>query len=182
MEDKTIISLLKEHPDNGIKEAINKYRGFAYAIISRVVINESDCEECLSDVFVSVWKSRGNLNENGSLKGYIAVTARNSAINCLKETQTITHLPLYEEIAENDTENIDYLFDLREDLRALEKEIRKLKPPNDEIFVRRHYLFQSIKEISKILHLSEKQVKNSLYYSKKRTKKLIMKGRLNYEK
>lgn len=182
MDDKDIISLLKENPNSGIKEAIKKYRGFAYSIISRVVANQSDCEECVSDVFVSVWKNRNSLNENGSLKGYIAVSARNSAINRLKKSQTINHLPLYEEIAENDTENIDYLFDLQEDLKALEREIKRLKPPNDEIFVRRHYLFQSIEEISRILSLSEKQVKNSLYYSKNKTKKSIMKGRLNYEK
>ncbi len=182
MDDREIIRLLQESPNDGIREAIIKYRGLAAAIIGRVISDKNDCEECVSDVFVSVWKNRENLDGNRSLKGYTAVAARNTAINYLKKAKARPIVPLDESVETDGGQDIEYAFGLREDLKALEKEVRALKGPHDVIFVRRHYLFESVKEIADSLHIDEKQVKNSLYYSKKKIKKSLMKGRSVYEK
>ena len=182
MEDREIITLLTECPEQGLREVITKYRGLAAAVAGRVLKNEADCEECVSDVFVAVWRRRENLEVSGSLKGYVIVTARNTAINRLKSNLSEKAV-LFEDGDEEFPDSTDYaaLLEIKEESRTLERAVCRLKSPHREIFLYRYYLFYAPREIAAKLSLDEKQVKNSLYQSKKKLKKYF-EGSYNHEK
>ncbi len=182
MEDREIIALLKERPEQGLREAIKQYRGLAVAVIGRMLRNEADCEECVADVFVGIWRRRDTLDASGSLKGYIVVTARNTAINRLKSNQTQREV-FFEEDDWELPDKTDYaaLLELKEDSKRLEKAVGRLKSPHREIFLYRYFLFFAPREIAAKLSIDEKQVKNSLYQSKKKMKKYF-EGSIDHEK
>lgn len=163
MDDCEIVSLLKREPSRGLCEAVAKYRCYAAAIIGRVLGNrESDIEECVEDSFVSVWKISQSGEEIRSLKGCVAFAARNIAINRYKklhreQAEDIDGLELPSE------EDIVLDFENSSNARMVQTLVFSMDEPDREIFVRKYFLMESLKEIAKRTMLDEIQIKNRLY-------------------
>ena len=65
----------------------------------------------------------------------------------------------------------------KQDWIALQKTVLAMPEPDREIFIRRHFLLQPVREIAAAVSMNEKQVKNRLYQSRLKLKKqLIRKG------
>ena len=58
------------------------YGAYCAAIVSRILTDSRDCEECLNDVWLRVWKSLDN-HKPANLKGWLGSIARNCAITRL---------------------------------------------------------------------------------------------------
>lgn len=180
LNDERLVQLLKYKPSKGLSTAIDIYGGLVKTIVIRIIgyENQSDVEECVSDVFVELWKSIDNYNKDkGILKNYIISIARNVSINTYRR-KVVKHdvLPLEENDMEMD-------FDLDNEVsKSINKSIinetlNNLRQPDKDIFIRRYYLFESIKEISQSLNISTKMVENKLYRGKDKLKTaLISKG------
>ena len=173
MEDSEIIPLLKSDPSKGLYEAVRKYRSYAAAIISRVLgDSERDLEECVADAFVAVWKTaqseRGLLN----LKGCVACAARNSAINRYRERNRV-HMVDIDEIELPSEENVTLDFEDGTDALAVQELVCGMEEPDREIFVRKYYLMESVREIALRLGLDEVQVKNRLYRGRQKLKRQL---------
>lgn len=76
-----------------------------------------------------------------------------------------------------DTNNLDESLSHKENLIEVEKEINNMRPLDKEIFLRRFYLGQDTKEISKNIGISEKLINLKVFRGRKRLReKLINKG------
>ena len=167
MEDKEIIYLLKKDEETGLYELIAKYNAYVKSIVCRVIGNcFTDVEECIADTFISVWKKRNSIDiSSDSIKGFLACVARNTAINRYKSLIKEQHLELDCEslIAEDEIESLIENIYQNEVVELL---LESLKEPHKEIFIRRHILMETIKEICEDMHMDERQIRNSLYRSK----------------
>lgn len=173
MEDSQIVSLLKSDPPRGLEEAIQKYRGYVGAIAARVLETvEEDVEECVSDTFVSVWKYIRQGNEIHNLKGCIACTARNLALNRLKQRKRSNVVELGELELESE-QDMALEFESEENLRAIQELVYRLDEPDREIFVRKYFLMESLKEISRRTALDEIQIRNRLYRCRQKLRKQL---------
>lgn len=163
MEDSQIIPLLKSEPSRGLCEAVKKYHSYAAAIIGRVLgRHEQDIEECVADSFVAVWKMIQSGEEIRNLKGCIGYAARNSAINRYKklrreQTSNIDELELPSE------DDVILDFEDSSNARTVQELVHGMDEPDREIFVRKYFLMESVKEIAKRTMLDEVQIKNRLY-------------------
>ena len=63
---------------------VHAYEEKVIRFISLFVINEQECEELASDVFVSLWINRQKLTEIEDLNSYIFIVAKNKALNHLR--------------------------------------------------------------------------------------------------
>jgi len=75
MKDDQLITLIKSNPQEGLSTTIDLYGGTVKWIILKILGNY-DCqyiEECVSDVFVKLWKNLDNFDStlNISLKSYM---------------------------------------------------------------------------------------------------------------
>nr|WP_312577588.1 sigma-70 family RNA polymerase sigma factor [Sedimentibacter sp.] len=180
MNDEKLVRLLKNNPSKGLSTAIDIYGGLVKTIAVRIIgyENKSDVEECVSDVFVELWKSIDNYNKDkGILKNYIISIARNVSINTYRR-KVVKHdvLPLEENDMEMDFD-LDNEVSRNINKSIINETINDLKQPDKDIFIRRYYLFESIKEISQSLNISTKMVENKLYRGKDKLKTaLISKG------
>lgn len=180
MEDKELIHLMKESPEDGLNQAMSIYAPFVKGIVVRYLGYEQkeDTKECIADVFIKLWRFIENFDESkGSLKSYIAVIARNEALRKLKkEGRCLGDLSIEElEIGIE----IDMVSEIGRKMNAklVQEAIEALKEPDRQIFIKRYFWGQRIKEISKGLKLEEKFVENRLYLVKKQLKvKLLEKG------
>lgn len=173
MEDCEIIPLLKSEPSRGIREAVQKYRSYAAAITARILGgNEQDVEECVSDAFAAVWKIAQSSEEIRSLKGCIAIAARNAAINRWKTLRRERAADL-DELELPSEEDIVLDFENSADALAVQELVACMDEPDREIFVRRYYLLESIREISRRTELDEIQIKNRLYRGRQKLRKQL---------
>lgn len=173
MEDCEIVSLLKSDPPRGIYEAVNKYRSYAAAIAGRVLGgSERDVEECVSDAFTAAWKIAQSGEEIRSLKGCVACAVRNAAVNRCRKLRRERAADI-DELELPSEEDVVLEFEDSVNARAVQDLVCGMDEPDREIFVRKYYLMEPIKEISKRLELDEIQIKNRLYRGRQKLKKQL---------
>jgi RNA polymerase sigma-70 factor (ECF subfamily) len=177
MDDKTIISLLRNNPQKGMRMMIEMYHRLVGAVICRVLSGyEEDIKECIDDTFLAVWKKSDILDTaKGSLKSFITTTARNTAISRyrkLKKENVI--IPLDDDLADIRSIYGESEIDNFINNDSLQELIADLPEPSREMIIRRYFYRETVKEIANHFLLDEKQVENRLYQAKTRLKKQIL--------
>lgn len=180
MTDSELMKKVKNQPDKGIEEAIQLYGPLVKGIIIKIVGGDKgiDVQECITQVFVRLWKYQDKYNaEKGTLKNYLITIARNEALRMKKQ--------LYEQRQEEVLEEYDLGIDVdmthevasKMNKRIIYETIDSLKDPDRQIFIRKYFWGQRIKDIANELRLKEKFVENRLYLVKKKMRqKLIERG------
>ena len=55
MEDSRIIQLFFQRDEEAIEEVSRKYSAYCSKIVWNVLYNKEDCDECLNDVWFTLW-------------------------------------------------------------------------------------------------------------------------------
>jgi len=175
MDDSKILLLLKNSPSKGLYEATKKYGGMVEAITKKILYrNAQDVEECVADTFVTLWKNTNNVEfQRGTLKGYIACIARNKAIDRYRKLCKESTDYMEDKDVVSDTD-IEQELVIKSDVEVLQDVINQMGEPDKQIFIRRFFLFEKVKEIATYLELTEKNVENRIYRGKKRLKQVLI--------
>jgi RNA polymerase sigma factor, sigma-70 family len=174
LDDSQIILLLRSKPADGLYEIIKKYRGFVAAVTGRILRgDEQDIEECINDTFLSVWKAFGDENHRiVNLKGYLACTARNTAINRYRQLSKRNVINI-DDIDLADESDMLLEFENKNNAIVLQELIAAMDEPDREIFIRKYFLFEKIRDIAARTGLDEIQVKNRLYRGRQKLRKQL---------
>ncbi|MDF2677218.1 MAG: hypothetical protein K0Q97_1536 [Bacillota bacterium] len=176
MNDDKLVKLLKKNPSKGLSCAIDIYGALVKTIVTRILgyENQQDIEECVSDVFVELWKSINNFNkEKGIFKNYIISIARHISINTYNRK-------IKKNLATTLEEDLEFNIDLNDEVtKSINKKIIKdtlknLPQPDKDIFIRRYYLYESVKDIAFSLDINPKTVENKLYRGKEVLKQALI--------
>ncbi|WP_180270825.1 sigma-70 family RNA polymerase sigma factor [Sporanaerobium hydrogeniformans] len=180
MEDRELVELIKASPEEGLNQAMLLYAPFVKGIAIRILSyrEERDVQECLSNVFIRLWRYIDNFDEvKGSLKTYIVTISRNEALRILKKSNKYIEDVSLEEVSlgiEVDMTN-EVARDINKDI--VEKVIDELGEPDRQIFIKRYFWAERVKQIAIELQLEEKFIENRLYLVKKKLKnKLLERG------
>ena len=181
-----------ERIKNGDRNAFDdlyKQHYFSVRSYARLLLDESEAEDVVQDVFFNLWLHRDTLNETLSLRGYLLRSTYNTALNILKRKGLLDN---YSNIYKQEIEEIGYQYynpdtndtlrnlynqDLRIELNAA---IESLPPRCREAFSLSFLYDMSAKEISTKLGVSQSSVENHIYNALKilRTKLKSYKGGL----
>lgn len=178
LNDQQLILLLKNYPSEGLKYAIRIYGGAVKTICNNIIgfKNSDDVDECVSDIFVKLWKciDQYNQKKESSLKSYIYGIARYTAIDRKRSiNKNVDLIP----IEENDIGcDFDFESETSKNINsALVREvIQELPPPDKQIFIYRYFFYYKIEDIALKLGLGFKTVENKLYRGKASLKKQLM--------
>lgn len=175
VDEKQIYNLIAKDSEEGLYQLIKLYKNYVWNIINKILQGrQQDIEECMSDVFFTFWQKRHSINlESGNVKGLLACIARNTAINRynkLKRQQCISYE--CENLIADDA--IEMLIDSICQDEIVNLILKDLCEKDRNIFVKRHIFMESIGEIAEDMNLDERQVRNSLYQSKKKLKKTLV--------
>jgi len=172
------IKKYKKNNNLDLEKIIDEYSGYVYKIINSLAIQyltDEDIEEIVSDTFFVLWKNRDKLDEEKLLSSYIAGIVK----NLVKEKTRVININVdisdYENIIQ-DYKKIDMLCEQREKISMVESTLKQMKEEDISIFNLYYYSSMKINEISKILNLSEFNVKSRLYRIRKKIKKELIKG------
>lgn len=100
-EETELLRLILREPETGLEEAMRRYAPFVKAAAGRVLPGApQEVEECMADTFIALWKNAGTLLDRQiPPKAWLAVTARNKALNRLRVLRRQNALPLDETFA-----------------------------------------------------------------------------------
>ena len=156
MKDRELTRLLQTHPEEGLEAAMLAYAPLVKAMLNRILPqNPCDREECMADVFVSLWRNAAKLERTATpLRPWLIVTARNKGIDRYNALRRREALSLDDGLAETLGELAEFdraTADAADLVGAL---VAAMAPPDRDIFLRKYYLLQSGREIAAALNMS----------------------------
>ncbi len=164
--DDKLAALLKTDPQQGYAELTDRYLGFVYKIAYSKLLgtcSKEDIEEFVCDIFYEFYCNRDKLDlEKGSIKTFLAVFTKRRAINLFhKKTKGEEAISLYDDNLENiliANENVEQGILEAEKKTKLIDTVKALGSPDSEIIIRKHYLGETLREISIDLDMKVKTV------------------------
>lgn len=179
ISDIELLNLLNTKPEAGLKVMMEKYMPLIYTIIFNKlsgIYSKEDIEECVSDVFLAIFQNRYRINlEKGSIKVFLAVVAKRKAIDLYRKNKNNNYIPL-EDISEDlfcIENHVEASVVTKENNSILINAIKSLGEPDGEIIIRKYYLHQSSKDISKELGIKVNTIDKKVSRCMGKLKKIL---------
>lgn len=175
MEEKQILELLFRRSESAITCLREAYGALCLSIARRILPDERDAEECVSDVCLKVWNAIPPERPK-SLAAYLSRITRNLALDRYSynhaEKRSTALTEAFEELEPciPSTFDVDAASQTREFHRFLNDFLAGQSKQNRIYFVRRYWYGDSIAEISTAFHVSEEKVKSSLFRTRNQLK------------
>ena len=161
MVDEEIISLFFDRSEQAVRELDKKYGKICRNIANRILRDDRDAEECVSEAYLTAW---GKIppEKPQYLLAYVGRIVRLCSLRRLKYNSAPRRLSNYdvalheleECIASPDTVEMQY--DRKELTAAINDFLEKQTEVNRVLFLRRYLYGSAVKELAKELSLSEK--------------------------
>lgn len=166
MTDAELLRQFAQNREQGMEALLRQYTPLLRYVISGVLRDTQDAEDCFSEVSLTLWQKLDGFDpEKGSLPAWLTAIARNAALNHLKaRIRREKHQP--EELPEVLTPEQEVL--RRERAEQLRDIVAKLPELDRKIFYRRYYYLQPVSQIAAELGLSQRAVEGRLYRLRQR--------------
>jgi RNA polymerase sigma-70 factor (ECF subfamily) len=176
-----LVNRLKAREDSAVDDLYDMYFDRIYYYSKRILGilgTKEDIEECVSDVFLALWKEIYKFDEErGSFDTFVNVKTRTVALNFRRKLQKHREKHLNEpiddmEISEKVSVSVEEeVFNKIAEHDFLEM-IDKFKEPDKTYFHLRYFMNYEIKEIAKAFNTTVSSVDNRLYRCRLLLKKI----------
>ena len=176
--------LLKNDPERGIEALLDAHGGLVYFTVRSVLKGypEDDIEECVSDVFLFIYRMRDRLDlEDEAVKAYLSKTALHRALDQRRKVARIP-TPVEDTVwdATAADRSAEELALSRLERAELIEAITALGDPDATILIARYFIGMKGREIAAMLHMKENTVVSRASRALKRLRKQ-MKGAENHD-
>lgn len=155
MSDAEIVSLFQARDETAISAASRKFGNYCGTVVSGILGNPQDAEECLNDTWMRAWETIPPQKPQ-NLGAYLATLAKNISLNRYKETHAKKRgsgeIPLVlEELTEccSRNSNVEKEYEHKLLVEAVNEFLRTLPQDKRDLFVLRYWFCLSTKEIAK---------------------------------
>ena len=91
--DVELVSAIRSGNESAMTALYDKYSPIVYSVALRVLADSGAAEDVLQDVFMQLWRNPGAFDSSrGNLGPWLAVIARNRAIDSLRRRQPVTDI------------------------------------------------------------------------------------------
>ena len=165
MEDARIVELYWQRDEAALTETERKYGRYCYSIASNILRSREDAQECVNDTWLGAWNAipphrpsvlstfLGKITRRLSLKKYRDQHADKRGAGAIE-----AHIDELEEIIPAG-QSIDDNLNAQELAKSMAEFVGTLGDNERRVFVCRYWYFDSIKDISARLGLSQSNVK-----------------------
>lgn len=169
MQEREIIEKLKNKDTKGIDEFTLHYGPLIRYVLSPILSDSRDREECFADITMTVWEKIDTFDfQKGSFTTWLTVISRNAALNKARKQNKINiHEHQADEALPSPGTSPEDEAIKNEQKRLLKKAIDNLSNDNKNLFYRKYYYMQSTAQIAAELGMSERAVEGRLYRIKK---------------
>lgn len=181
MESNEIIKLFFSRNEKAISAVSEKYTAYCTKIAMNILDSREDSEECVNDAFLKAWELIPP-NHPQQLSAFLGKLTRNLAINryrmqCAEKrrgSKTALILDELSEVIPSDSA-IETEPEYKELINEINVFLKKLPLLKRNIFIRRYWYCDSVKEIALINGLTQSNVSVILNRIRKKLKKHLEK-------
>lgn len=172
--EEAVRRLLAGEPD-ALEAVSAAYRPLITYVISAILEDKQEREECLADVLHQVWQAREQFDpEKGSFTTWLTILARNAALNRRRaQRRREAGRAEWDEKLSHPGDSPEEQVLKAEERGRLQKAIRNLPHPEQVLFYRKYYYLQSTRQIAAELGTSERAVEGKLYRLRKKLQKAL---------
>lgn len=181
MEDTKIIDLYWQRSESAIGETDRKYGRYCRAIAYSILENSEDTEECVDDTYVAAWNSLPPQRPN-HFRVWLGRVTQNLSLKRVRTSLTQKRgggeLTLaYEELEEcvAGSQQMEREFEAKELIREVEAFLRSLSKEDRMMFMYRYWLAWPAASIARKLEMKESRVTSSLYRSRQKLRRHLVK-------
>ncbi|MBQ8510912.1 MAG: sigma-70 family RNA polymerase sigma factor [Clostridia bacterium] len=154
---------------------MRQYEALVWTVVSGILRSRRDCEEASADVFITLWNNRETFDpDDPGVKSYIITLARRRAIDRLRAEARHNADPLDELDGALSAESPESEVSDRLNAQIIAGVITSLPPPDAEIFTRRYYYSQPVKQIAAAMGLKPSYVKSRLERAKEEIRRRLL--------
>lgn len=179
MEDKQIIELYWQRSEDAIRETDRAHGQKLHALSFRIVHNNQDAEESVSDTYMEAWNQIPPVRPN-FLFAYLAKICRNIScsrldwLNAAKRKADLVELTSEMELCIPDS-RLEQQMEGQEIGRLLSRFLDTLPKESRLIFMRRYWFADSIREIAARYGMGESKVKTQLHRTRNKLRQYLEK-------
>lgn len=169
MTDEKAIKLINSGDEKAIAWVMDRYSRMLWRAASSILSSkESDIEECVADVFISLWQKPEQYDaKRGKLSTWLCTMVKSRALDRLRSINARIEDP---------TDQLPETADISQDTESsydMDRYLDQLSDEDREIVRRRYYEEQKPAEIAADMGLDKKKVENRLFRSKRKLKEML---------
>ena len=163
MDDRKIIDLFFERSEDALIECARKYTYYCRSIAGNILKNNSDADECVNDTLLKVWEAIPP-HRPESLKAYLGKIVRNLALDRYEAAHAQKRGGGEVELALDELGDIPTPINDSGEITQVINDFLITEAIEDaDIFIKRYWYLQSIKEIASEYGFTESKVKSCLF-------------------
>ena len=176
-------SLMKRSQREGHRALFDEYCNYVYAVVMNVLRNcgsREDVEECVSEVFVKIYRSYGNGElRDGDLKGFVGAVAKHTSIDYMRKLMshnkrnTSMDDENFPEMASDS--RLDADTEKKDRNRILMEMVNSLGEPDSTIIVQQYFYERTAKEIANSIGMTAAAVQKRSVRAREKLKDMLMK-------
>lgn len=173
--DVELIDLLRKNDQASLVEIYNRYWKKLFVVAANMTANTHDAEECVQNVFLSLWNRREKIHLTHTLQTYLSVSVKYQSLTILAKRKDAHHLE-YSKIPHLSTDhaNPEVLYVSKELTERIESSINNLPEKCRIIYRMKSEEGKSVKSIAQELNISVNTVKMQLKIANRRLKDDIL--------
>ena len=181
MDDSAIVELYLSRDESAISQTAQKYGVKLRQMANGILNNMASAEECENDTYLEAWNSIPPNEPRNYFFAFLGKIIRHLAIDECRKNASQKRYALFCELTQEMEECIPGRNDVEEsfDAQALSQSINTFLGtcPEEQrnIFVRRYWFFDSVREIAKRFGFSQSKVKTSLFRMREGLKAYLQK-------
>lgn len=181
MEDERIVLLYESRNEEAIRETKRKYGKYCRSVLYGILRNREDIEECENDVYFDIWK-RIPPEKPRTFAVYLGTIARRAALDRLRACtadkrgggETALSLAELDECI-SVGKSIDEILSEKALAEAISAFLHTLPETECNVFLRRYWYFDSIKEIGFRYGFGVSKVKSMLMRTREKLRAYLEK-------
>lgn len=167
--DNDLLQELRYDKDLALVALYNRYWDKLFVVATNLLNRAEEAEECVQNVFLSLWKRRENLQLRYSLHTYLAVSVKYQSLTMLAQAHRCSKMEWNDTLDMVDAVSPEESYMAKELQHRIEQSINRLPTQCQLVFRMSREKNMSARSIAEELQLSENTVKMHL---KNATKKL----------
>jgi RNA polymerase sigma-70 factor (ECF subfamily) len=162
--DQNLAALLQQGDEYAYTEIFERYKVLLYKHAYRLLGDEDEANDIISDLFLSLWQKREGLNLHVSLSSYLYGSVRNRIFDLMTHQKVIArYLDSIRQFIAQGHHETDEFIRAKELAAIIEREIATLPPKMRKVFELSRSGEFSYKEIGEMLNITEGTVKQQVH-------------------
>lgn len=178
INETNYIKELKNKNIEALEYIADKYSNLLFKVAYSILNNREYSKEVVNDSLMKIWNNGDSFtSEDERFKNWMCTITKYTAIDRLRKESKHEECVEIKESLKDKTLLVEDNTLLNEELETIRTAIDSMKSVDKEIFIRRFYGGETVKEISKILKITENAVSLRILRGRKKISESLEEGK-----